>query len=380
MRDCDIDSATPARGDSALVEPVPLEDYRQRAAALLAALQAGEDDAAWRFKWEHPSFRDRSVGDVRAATLDAGDAQLVVARESAFDTWADLVAFARAVVEDPQVIEFETAVEAVVAGDVATLQSMLQRNPSLAHMRSTRRHHATLLHYVAANGVEGIRQKTPANAIDVARTLLDAGADADALADRYDAKCTTMSMLVSCSHVAEAGVQAELAELLLDRGAALEGPGTNWQSAVLTALTFGYLRTAPVLARRGGSPSLETAAGLGDAVAVARLLPSADAASRHAALALAAQHGHSAILRLLAAAGEDPNRYNPKNHHAHATPLHQAVWGGHLDAVRVLVELGARLDLRDTIYSATPLEWAVYGGRTEIERYLREREAGLPSP
>jgi hypothetical protein len=33
------------------------------------------------------------------------------------------------------------------------------------------------LHYIGANGVEGERQKTPANAVEVARILLDAGAE-----------------------------------------------------------------------------------------------------------------------------------------------------------------------------------------------------------
>src|SRR5947209_3730728 len=62
-------------------------------------------------------------------------------------------------------------------------------------------------------------------------------AEVDALADMYDAKCTTMSMLVSSSHPAEAGLQAVLAEMLLDYGAAFDdGPGTNWQSPIMTAL------------------------------------------------------------------------------------------------------------------------------------------------
>ncbi len=95
----------------------------------------------------------------------------------------------------------------------------------------------------------------------------------------------------------------------------------------------------------------------------ARLLPSADAETRHLALSLAAQHGHAELVRLLLDAGEDPNRYNPEGHHAHATPLHQAVLGGHEAVVRLLVERGARLDIRDTIWQGTPLGWAVYGGR-----------------
>ncbi len=81
------------------------------------------------------------------------------------------------------------------------------------------------------------------------------------------------------------------------------------------------------------------------------------------------------IVRLLLDAGEDPNRYNPKGNHAHSTPLHQAVWGGHEDVVRLLVERGARLDIRDTIYEGTPLGWAEHGGRAEIAAYLRSRGA-----
>ena len=96
----------------------------------------------------------------------------------------------------------------------------------------------------------------------------------------------------------------------------------------------------------------------------ARLLPSADAEARHRALSLAAQHGHSEVVRLLLDAGEDPNRYNLEGNHAHSTPLHQAVLTGSEAVVRLLVERGARLDIRDTIWQGTPLGWALYGGGT----------------
>jgi ankyrin repeat protein len=105
------------------------------------------------------------------------------------------------------------------------------------------------------------------------------------------------------------------------------------------------------------------------------LLPAADGPSKHIALALAAQHGHTDVVRLLLDAGEDPSRYNPEGHHAHATPLHQAVWSGHLEVVRLLVERGARLDARDKIYQSTPLGWALHGEQTAIAEYLRGRGA-----
>ena len=76
-------------------------------------------------------------------------------------------------------------------------------------------------------------------------------------------------------------------------------------------------------------------------------LPAADGEQRQLALALATQHGHAEVVASLLDAGVDPNRYNPVGAHAHSTPLHQAALSGHLDVVRLLVERGARLDIRD---------------------------------
>ena len=47
-----------------------------------------------------------------------------------------------------------------------------------------------------------------------------------------------------------------------------------------------------------------------------------------------------------------------------ATALHYAAFGGHRDAVRLLVEAGADINARDTQFSATPAGWAI--------EYLRE--------
>jgi ankyrin repeat protein len=254
---------------------------------------------------------------------------------------------------DGTMFDFERAADAIVSGDVDVLRSLL--NAELIRRRSARLHHATLLHYIAANGVEEERQRTPANALEVAKILLDAGAEPDALADMYGAKATTMNMLVSSSHPAAAGLQAALAELLLDYGA-----DVNLQAPVLTALAFGYRHTAEMLARRGASLDLPAFAGLGRLDDVRRALPVAEASSRHIALALAAQHGFAAVVEALLDAGDDPDRYNPAGYHAHSTPLHQAVAGGHADVVRLLIGRGARRDLRDTIYDGTPLDWAIY--------------------
>ncbi len=265
---------------------------------------------------------------------------------------------------------FELAADALVSGDLATLTRLLHETPELVHVRSARPHHATLLHYVAANGVEDERQKSPKNAVQIGRLLLTAGAEVDAFAPMYGGEQTTMNMLVSSAPPAQAGVQEALVETLLDFGAAIDGKGSG-ASPLITALAHGYRSAAETLAKRGANAdNVVAAAGLGRLSTVAHFLPTSTPEDRHRALALAAQHGHAEIVRLLLDAGEDPNRYNPPGFHGHSTPLHQAVVDGHHDLVRLLIERGARLDMEDTVYHGTPLGWARHCGQTALEEYL----------
>src|SRR5262245_10785055 len=326
----------------------PLAAYEAQARELLDAFRARDRDAVNTFWRVHPRFlRDDPPWamkwmpreEVEQTPLDEFDARLAVARWYEFQDWRWLRRCVLEVADEASpVTRFESAVEAVINGDLASLRSLRAAAPDLVRARSTRVngfdppvHRATLLHYIGANGVEGYRQKTPPNAVEVAKILLDAGAEVDALADMYGGHYTTMSMLVSSCHPANAGVQVALVDTLLDYGAAIEACGSpKWGSPLMTALVFGYSDAAEALVRRGARVDhLAAAAGLGRLADASRLLAAADAESRHLALALAAQLGHAEIVRLLLDAGEDPNRYNPDGSHSHATPLHQAVWGGH---------------------------------------------------
>jgi hypothetical protein len=365
----------------------PLSAYEQQADRLLAAHRAADPAAIDLFHRKHPRFLDETIkwrpkfipdSDIRDAALSLDDARLAIARNYDFLDWAALVDYVEAVSLDGSVHAFEAAVEAVVAGDLGSLEDALRRDPALVHARSSRVccfdppvHRAALLHYVAANGVEAYRQKTPGNAVEIARTLLVAGAEPDALADMYGTPCTTMSMLVSSSHPAAAGLQVALTELLLDFGAAIEGRGGGkWERPLFTALTFGMGDVAKLLAERGARIDLAAASGLGFAGEAARLVSSADDDERRRALSLAAQQGHPDIVALLLDTGLDPNRFNPESNHPHCTPLHQAVLGGHETVVRLLVARGARLDIRDTIWHGTPLGWAIHGGCRDRERMI----------
>src|SRR5262249_36783363 len=159
-----------------------------------------------------------------------------------FESWDALAEYVAAVTEDgSRVHRFEAAVEAVVDGDIASLRSLLDADPGLVRARSTRitpfdppRHRALPLPYLAANGVEGYRQRSPQNAVEVARLLLERGADVDALASLYGGECTTMSLLVSSTPPAQAGVQVPLVHGLIDFGAAVEPRGAgSWTSPLM---------------------------------------------------------------------------------------------------------------------------------------------------
>jgi len=382
------------------MKPLPvrarLEDYEGQTRGLVEGHRTGDAEAIRIIHENHPRFLDETIkwrpkfmsdADIQKASFGLEDARLALARWYTFADWTALKEHVAAVSVDGPVFLFESAAEAVVSGELASLETLLRRHPELIRARSTRRtphdppvHAAMLLHYVAANGVEGYRQKTPTNAVEIARALLEAGAEVDATAGMYGGQYTTMSMLVSSAHPAIAGLQAPLAELLLDFGAAIEGRGSEqWKSPLMTALAFGYLDTAEALVRRGARiPALAAAAGLGRLADAIRLLPGADTLDRHRGLALAAQLGHVEIVGLLLEAGEDPNRYNPDGNHGHSTPLHQAAFAGHEQVVRLLVERGARLDIRDTVWHGTPLGWALHSGKPRqlaIAAYLREHGA-----
>ena len=372
----------------------PLAAYDAQARELANAFHAGDAEAV-RLVWhKHPRFLDETVRwlpkpmseeEVRRAAFDRDDARLALARWYDFQDWHQLEDLVQAVNDDStEVSRFESAVEAVIDGDVSALSSFLHAHPELVRERSTRvtpfdppRHRATLLHYLAANGVEGHRQRTPPNAVAVATMLLDAGADPDALAEMYGSRCTTLSMLVSSTPPSQAGLQIPLVETLVAFGASIEPLGSgSWTSPLLTALVFGFRQCAEALARLGARvETLAAAAGLGMVDEVGRRLPAASSDDRHRALALAAQLGETEIVRRLLDAGEDPNRYNPPAAHAHSTPLHQAVAGGRDAVVRLLVDRGARLDVKDRIYQSTPLGWAVYCNQPAIADYLRARGA-----
>lgn len=275
-----------------------------------------------------------------------------------------------------EVNAFEGAVHAIVTGDAVTLSSLLRDYPELIRERSPRPHRSTLLHYISANGVEDELQKTPPNAVEIARMLLEAGAEVDAMSDAYGGNSTTLGLTVSSVHPARAGLQVALAELLLDYGAAVNGPADDG-SPLVTAITFHYPDTMEALVRRGARvDTLPIAAAMGREDLVRDFVEREDVAKIELALIWAASFGHTAIVDFLAQHGVDLAAKDNQG----MTALHWAAFYGHLDTVEALIARGAPLDAENN-YGGNVLNctiWASENSGLEIDHApviarLRER-------
>jgi ankyrin repeat protein len=268
---------------------------------------------------------------------------------------------------------FEAAADAVVAGDLDRLAALLDRHPELIAARSTREHRATLLHYVAANGVEDVRQVSPPNAAAVAELLLRRGADANALAYTYGGGPgqTALYLAVTSVHPEAAGIMADLVAALVRGGAKVNGLDDD------RAPIVGARRSAlPALAAAGAHVDLVSAAALGRLEEVKRRLapdgtlpPGAklgadvsrpDQEVKDQALLQACAIGHVELVQYLLAAGARVDARGSEG----MTPLHRAAWGCHLDAVRLLLMHGASLEARND-YGGTVLDFVVWVVRNQ---------------
>jgi hypothetical protein len=378
--------------DALPVPPRPsVEQYRKLAKDLVKASRSADPGALTAFadRWiaslcrvvgtdQEPLTRraaDRAAGQVEdfarghlAGGGSLGEAQFVVARSHGFVTWARFMEHLDRLGRGGDA--FETAADAVVAGNEATLRGLLAAHPGLVAAKSDREHGATLLIYTSANGVEGYRQRTPANVVQIAEILLDAGADIDATADVYGGGSTTLGLAATSTHPRLAGLQLPLLEVLVDRGARLEGEiGGNRMGAVMACLRNGCPEAAAYLADRGARVQLAEAAGLGRRDAVERLLASAShtPAQLNEALRYACVHGWTEVAELLVGRGAD---LAGGAEHGQ-TPAHMAVIGGHLEVLKMLLTHKPPLEQQNA-YGGTVLGQALWsaGHRGDPQRYM----------
>jgi len=394
------------------VLPLPprpsLEQYKKRAKDLVKACKSAEPNAirVWVERWlealdatqpegnrptradaikqradQVDEFARTKLAHERSACALA-DAQFVIARAHGFKSWPRFSEHLESLARATSLISaFETAADAIVAGDVATLQRVLRESPELIRARSTREHRATLLHYVAANGVENYRQRTPRNAVKIAEILLEAGAEVDADADVYGGGATTLELVATSVHPFKAGVQNELIDALLNHGARLDDPqgAGNQHNLVTGCLANGRGEAAEYLASRGAPLDLRGAAGIGrlDVVKtyfndVGSLNAKATEAHLKNAFVWACGYGRTEVADFLLDRGIDVDaRY--QSHGCGHTALHLAVYHAHAEIARILIRRGASINVTDETWGTTPLLWALHAWSQDptppIERY-----------
>ncbi len=283
---------------------------------------------------------------------------------------------------------FEAAVQAVVNGDLDALRRCLAANPSLAAARSAQEHHATLLHYVMAHGVEPEHQQVPANAADIARLLLGAGAAVDATADFFAGgpATTPLAMLVASAPAAEAGVQAALVDVLCQAGAKVNGLDDDGLP-LASAIAFRRMEAAAALVRNGARvDNVVFAAAVGRLDLVQSYVggtvrPYTDPFGRTLftpaevlalAFTTACLAGYASIVEALLAHGVDIN-VRPFDA---STALHEAVRGGHETIALDLLARGADVTVKDQ-EGFTALHWAAWYGRTPLIAQLLAKGAPL---
>ena len=197
-------------------------------------------------------------------------------------------------------------------------------------------------------GFRGPNGATPlhfAATVDVARTLLEAGAEAMA-GDKHG---NVPARWAACYPK-----RRSVARFLLERGG--EEPD------IFLASALGDVEAVRQMINANGELLNATTA---PHDAVARLSRGAPA------LHVAAIHGHTRVAEVLLELGAQLDSRSADG----ATALHEAAFYGRLEIAELLISRGASIDAVEPKHQSTPLGWAEFQGQTEMAAFLRARGA-----
>lgn len=227
--------------------------------------------------------------------------------------------------------------------------------------------------------------------IELARLLLDAGADANDGQTLYNCHFRSddshLELLFEYGLADRDLLREELwaaaqknftrrVDLLLAHGAPVDEPGRrDGRTPAHAALRYGNHAIADLLIARGAKPPVLTdeekiaaACIAGHQVEADQLLFTLgppDPRVRAELVRRAVEANHPEGVRFMASVGFSLDAL------AHGrTPMHEAAWAGDLAMVQLLVELGANPEVRDLHFNSTPLGWAQHNKQDAIVAYL----------
>jgi len=367
-----------------------LEFYRKQAKALLKAYKAGGESAAQRFALYSPHSKPhagarntapastaRSAKDRTRTNSESRDgarhssssvpalhdAQLVIAREQGFASWARFKSFivesqfdfqgqvdafidaavsdgrrAQAMLEKNPKIAQAGFYVALVLGDTKQVEPVISEDQALVNMKSGPQKCEPLL-YVCFSRFASENSDRAADLTETARVLLRHGADPNAFFVPEDLPDNPLSCLYAASGLNN---NPALTLALLEAGA-----NPNDSESLYHSTEHRDLASMKVLLLHGATPKGKNAL-------------------KHM-LDWESMEG----LRLLLDAGADPNEVNERGE----TALHWAVWRGRsTSAITALLDHGADIDrLRSDGRTAYAI--AVVSGQSAVAELLKTRGA-----
>jgi uncharacterized protein len=323
-----------------------LGQLRHQAKDLLRAAQRGDPDAVARI-------------NAVSAGLILSSAQLALARGYGFASWAKL----KLEVERRDILN---------SRDLSRLTRLLAEHPELAirpmeHWAD--RQHGEPLGYITMMRFNhdrlGLPRELPGTGA-IARALIDAGATVNGHPGDKETPLIT----------AASSGDADVARVLIEAGADIEAisapdsGGVPNDTALQHAAVFGMTEVVDVLVAAGARiDSLEMAAAAGDLTGWP--LTRFSHQSRIRALVFAADHQRLEVIDQFVEAGTPVNEADAE---WERLPLHTAAGNGRAASVRRLLAHGANPNLRDPRHHRTPLEECQKGvtsGHREVAVILR---------
>ncbi len=337
-----------------------LEQLKNQAKTLLKAHRAADPEALESVRENHPRLRNSSAAVVANFRLTLADAQLVIAREYGFTTWARLKAHVAAQRPDESLSEtVESLRQAAGHGDVARLDELLEAHPGL----------------IDEPGGPGVRtalhQAVFGKSESAVRLLLERGANPNIRCEgdnAYPLHFAVEKNLVSIIH------------LLVEHGADTVGEGDYHELGVLGwATAWEYLRADPetvnYLLAHGARHNIFSAVAMGETETIRELVrrTPGDLEKRMNGTLMRRMPLHLAVMKkqhpsLVALLDLGANTESLDE--AGLTALDQAALLGEADLAGILLERGAKVRL--------PAAFALHRTR-DVERLLR-RDPGALKP
>jgi len=156
----------------------------------------------------HPKFISHSPEEIRSKSPEFIEFKIAVTKAHGFQNIEKLKE-SNLKFNHP----FENAVDHLLTGELVKLKNILEKYPAVKNAKSNFGHRASLIHYVAANGVESYRQVCPYNIVDGLQLLLDLGCDPEAKNNIYGGS-NLIGLIKTSAHPAKVGVTDRLVNLL----------------------------------------------------------------------------------------------------------------------------------------------------------------------